>query len=308
MRRIVTTLSLALVLSLPACGGSGENDGEQVSSRATTTTTTGENDATTTTAPDTPTGGGEVQAGGGGTDPAPPSTSPPGDSGNGSGGGGSGGGSGETGSSGSGAPQPAAAGTYRYDTDGSTTTSGAVNQSRDLPDVTTLEIEQLDGGRQRSTQDMRDADGNGSVTTTVLQFKDGGVFLESIHIEATTSGFTVAYDFRPSPAPLVASAQPEVGDQFTFSMESTDGAIQADVTIDVQARETVSAAGQSVDALKVRTHTEFSGDVEGENTSTAHMSIEHRLTVREHSVSDARFGVTRSQTEYTTVIQKLTPS
>ena len=309
-KRILAAVSIATALALPACGG-GSDEADQVSSRATTTSTAGDGATTTTAASGEAPSEGGAAAGGSGSGSAGGQTSAggtdPGTGGGGSTPSGSSSGGGGTPAAAS-APAPAKAGTYRYDTDGSTTTSGAVNQTRELPSVTTLKIEAADGTRQRSVRDMRDDEGDGTVTTTVLQYRADGVYLESLKIQATTAGFTVTYDFRPSPAKLVAPAGTEVGDHLEFSMESTDGSIQADVAVDVQARETLTIGGQSVDTFKVRTHTTFEGDVEGESTSTSNMSPTHSLTVREHSVSDARLGITESHTEYTATLQSLNPS
>lgn len=304
IRTQIRTASLLAVMALvaAACGGGG--GGDEVASQGTSSSTS--TTSSTTTTPTADDSGGSDAPGGGG-----------GEAGSGGGGGGGGGESGGT-SGGSGgedgsapnapeAAQPAAPGTYEYDTDGQTETGGTLGGTEELPELTTLEVQPADGARQRSVRDMRDDNGDGTVTTTDLLYRDDGVYVEYLKITARDSGVTLTFEFILDPPELVAPTNPSPGFHTEFSTESTNGGIRADVTIDITDRETVTIGGTSVDTVVLVTHIEFEGDIDGESTSTDNIDTDRSLRVREDSVSDIRFGPTTSHTEYVATLRSLSP-
>lgn len=290
MRRLSLAVVTALVLT--ACGGGGDGPDDAATRGSTTTTTSTATTPTSGTgAPDPDAGAASGDGGGGGQAAATPTTlveAPPAPKA-------------------AGAARPAAPGTYEYDTDGRTTRTGAVGGTEELPSRTTLKVDPADGGRQRSARDMRDAEGNGNVTTTVLQYRDDGVFLESLTTQTTVSGATFTYDFRPDPAPLVAPTGVGVGYHTEFTVTSTNGGLQATVAIDVLDEETVTIGGTAVETVKARLHTEFEGDAEGESTSDVNVDAARYLVVREHAVSDLRSALGNFHTEQTSVLRSLDP-
>ncbi len=325
--RALRPLALVAVsaLLLAACGGSGDDEqaGTEGTSSSTSTTAAASDDGgaspETTAATDA---GGSGDAGSGPADagdtgdPGDPGdsgdTGDPGDTGSAGGSGGSGGSDGTNGSGGSGgsasadAPAPPEAGTYEYDTDGFR--EGGLGRE-DYPEVTTLEVDPPEGDTQRSVRDLRDEDGDGTVTETVLRLGDQGVFLEYLEIVNRQSGLTTTYEFRPDPARQVAHAQPAVGDHFEFTLESTDGGITVDVEVDVTGEERASTAeGTQVDTFVLRTHSEFSGDVEGESTSVNNVAKDSGLAIHEDVTTDVRFGTNEFHSEHTAVLRSLDPS
>lgn len=292
--RLLTCLLAVMAFVAAACGGGGggnEVAGQGTSSSSSTTS------STTTTPPADDSSG----------------SSAPGGTGSGGGGesggtsGGSAGGGGGTAPSEPDAAQPAAPGTYEYDTDGETETSGALGGTEELPELTTLEVRAADGARQRSIRDMRDENGDGTVTTTDLLYRDDGVYVEYLEITARDSGVTFTFEFVIDPPELVVPTNPSPGFHTEFSTESTNGGIRADVTIDITDRETVTIGGTSVDTIVLVTHIEFEGDIDGESTSTDNIDPQRSLRVREDSVSDIRFGPTTAHTEYVATLRSLSP-
>lgn len=278
-------------LAMAACGG-GE---DQVSTGATSSTT---DEPTTTVAGD---GGDQpAEAGGGGTATTTaagtPTTTP---------GGASGGSSAPP--SAPGAAQPTKAGTYTYDTDGETTQTGGLGGTEQLPPTTTLKVDPPNGNRQTSVRDMRDEDGEGGTTTTVLQYRDDGVYLESLKTQNKVSGITVTYEFRPDPPQPVAPTGVGVGHHAEFSMTSTNGGLTAHVTIDVLAKETLTIGGTATETFKVRTRTVLEGDAEGEIISSNNVDATRYLTVREDSVSDLETAFGTFHTEQISVLRSLNP-
>lgn len=307
--RRLPALLLVAALLLGACGGGGDDESADDAAAGDGTTTTADATATTAADADAPDGDGDTDASGdggatgSGGDGATATTAPPG----GGSGGGSGGGAGGGGTAAGGPLQPTPAGTYRYDTDGRTEFSGGFSGTRELPAVTTLEVDPPEGTDQRSVRDMRGDDGNGSVTETVLRFTDRGLFLVSLKTTTTFSGITQSRHFRPSDPPQVSDADPEPGETHTFRLR--DGETTADVTVTIVRREQVSAAGRRLDSLVVDTHTEVSGDVTGSSDSTSWLDPERRLLLREEGTSDFRMGVaTRARTEWTAVLRNLEPA
>ncbi len=297
-RKIIRLTWLLAVMALvaAACGGGGGDDEvasqgtSSSSSTSSTTTTPPADDSSASTAPG---GGGDTGSGGGGSESGGTSD-------------GSGGGGG-TAPSEPEAAQPAAPGTYEYDTDGETETSGALGGTEELPELTTLEVQPADGARQRSVRDMRDENGDGTVTTTDLLFRDDGVYVEYLKIAARDSGVTFTFEFVLDPPELVAPTNPAPGFHTEFSTESTNGGIRADVTIDISDRETVTIGGTSVETIVLVTHIEFEGDIDGESTSTDNIDPERSLRVHEDSVSDIQFGPTTAHTEYVATLRSLSP-
>lgn len=203
--------------------------------------------------------------------------------------------------------QPAAPGLYAYDTDGTSETSGPLGGTSDLPEETTLTVEAPDGGRQRAVRDLRDAAGEGTVTTTDVLYQDDGVYLEYLKIAGTNSGITVTFEFVFDPPQIIIPTGAEVGYHNQFSTTSVNGGITADVEVDITGEETLTIGGVAVDTFVLVTHTTFDGDIEGEATLTDNVDPERSLRVREDLVSDTRLGGTETHTESVSTLRSLEP-
>ena len=287
----IALIGASLALVLAACGGSADPD--RVSSEGTTSSST-----TTTVA--TATEGGTEGGSGGASGSAGAGASPTTVAASNQGGG--------TAPSAAGAAQPSRAGTYTYDTDGESTTTGGLGGTETLPTRTTLKVDPASGNRQTSVRDMRAADGDGSVATSTLQYRDDGVYLEHLKIQARTSGVTITYEFRPSPAQLLTPTGAGVGYHTEFTLTSTNGGLTTTTTVDVLKEETLNIGGVSVRTFLVKTATEVSGDASGTTVSNDNISPERSLTVREDSVSDLQTPFGKTHTEQVSVLRSLDPS
>jgi hypothetical protein len=194
-------------------------------------------------------------------------------------------------------------GTYRYDTSGQTTYGGGFGEQ--LPPDTTLRVDPAHGVRQRSVRDMRDSQGNGSVTQTDLEFRPDGVYLDRVRTTTTFGPASDVRDFRPSAPALVAKTGAGPGDHVEFTM--TGSGTTADVTIDAIRTERLTVGGTTVDTLLVRTHTAFSGDLQGESTAETWYTIDRLLPVKEHVVTDAQTSAGSFHSEYRAELKQLTP-
>lgn len=310
VERTRTNIRLAALLAVvalvaAACGG-GESD-DSVSSRGTTSTTAATASSTTIAVPEAdldadfePSGGtgDRAEADGNATDTG--SSGAPGGSGSGSAGGES-----TEPASDPAAPQPVAAGLYEYDTDGR---SEGPSGSRELPELTTLEAQTPEGARQRSVRDMRDENGEGTVTTIDVLHRDDGVHIEYLKIVDSSSTFgTVTFEFEFDPPELVLPTDPQVGFHTEFSTRSKDGSLDVDVTIDITGEETLTIGGTSVDTLTTETVIVFSGSFDGKATWNDNVDPERFLIVREDRVSDVEVGVSEFHSEYVATLRSLSP-
>ena len=200
--------------------------------------------------------------------------------------------------------QPREPGTYRYNTTGSTTYGGGFTQQ--MPSQTTLTVDPSTGEQQRSARDLRDSQGNGSLTETWLQFKDGDVYLARVRTTTTYGPVTDGRDFRPSHPELVGKAGAGPGFHTAFTMSSSGSS--AHVAIDVLREERVTIGGRSVDTYLVRTTTTFSGDLSGKNTSDTWYTLDRLFPVKEHVVLDAQSSSGSIHSEYRAQLTSLAPS
>lgn len=225
-------------------------------------------------------------------------TSNPGGSGSGSGGGGD-----SAGSQASSGARPASAvpqGRYDYATEGRRTVSGS---SQDMPENTTLSAEAPNDGIQKQLRDLRDKDGNGTLTETHLLYRSKGVYLTYIKVTSKfQGGLTDVREFNLPQPELIAPTGGDPGFKHSFTMEGSG--TRADVTIAAQRWETVKVGGSSIKALRVRTNIEFSGSLEGEQSSLAWFWPKHVLTLKEQVRTDVSSGPVRLQSNYRATLKQ----
>lgn len=302
MRKLHATL-LALALAATACGGSAPQDPADDGIAALDESR--EKDAPGASGKGTKTGGTDkkrdVQAGGGkkpagGATPAPA-------------GGGGGSGPDEGGSGGGGGPAPGAQavpvpvpqGEYSFATDGQRTISG---NTSDLPKTTTLTAGAAQDGVQRQTRDLRDSDGNGTLTETDLAYRPDGVYLSYVKVTSRfQGGLTDVREFRLARPQLVAPAGGGPGFQRAFTMQGSG--TRARVTITAHRWENVTVAGRQLRALLVETDIRFSGALEGYQRTLAWFWPKHLLTLKEQVQTDVTNGPIRLQSSYRAQIQRV---
>jgi hypothetical protein len=282
-------VGVALLVTLTACGGGGSGKTKSAAARSSSTT----QDTSTTTS----TGAGPTAAAGGTTlttaakarTPAPAQVNgapaaaykPP---------------------AGAKAATPSAPGTYRYDTSGSVSFGPS---SSALPPVTTLVVDPPAGASQHSTRDLRDAQGNGSVSETTLQFQPQGVLLEELKITTSLSGYKDVEDFRPPSPALILPTGAHPGDHLEFDLSGSGTTVH--VTVDVVRTERLVIGGQAVDTIVVHENATFSGHITGSTQGDNWVSPQYDLIVKEHSTTDATSAGVKAHSDQTSTLQKLTP-
>jgi hypothetical protein len=199
---------------------------------------------------------------------------------------------------------PREAGTYHYDTNGQTTYGGGFSQQP--PSDTTLTVDPPNGVVQRSVRDMRDSQGNGSVTESWLEFRSDGVYLDRVKTTTAFGPYSNVLDLRPKQPVLVGKPGAGPGSHVEFTMTGSN--TTAHVTLDVIRKERLTIGGRPVDTLLVRTHTTFSGDLQGESTDDTWYTPDRLLPVKEHVVTDAKTSAGSFHGEYSAELKQLSPS
>jgi hypothetical protein len=199
---------------------------------------------------------------------------------------------------------PLATGTYRYDTTGSSQSSGGA--SRPMPALTSLKADPASGASQHTTRDLRDANGQGQTIETVLVYQPDGVHLSSIKVTTVVGGgITDVRDLHADPPPLIARTNGAFGDRYEFTLTGSGTTFHGVITI--QRTERLVIGGQPVNTAVARLHIDFSGAVTGTQDSTAWVDPAHLLNVKEQVTSDAHAGALSTHTEYTATLQHLSP-
>ncbi len=194
------------------------------------------------------------------------------------------------------APQPARPGTYTYDVEGEVR-AGTFRQAH--PPEGTLEVHTPEEGEQRSIARTGDQE-----TEQVLRYGDDGVHLTY----QRTSGPQGQVEFRPEQPVLVFPGTPAAGQAWEWTMRSTDGATTVHARMQLLREEAVEVAGTSVPTWVLQLDLTLSGQVDATSTSTAWVSVEHRLTVQEESEMEGRFGAFTFEAEQRRTIRSLTPA
>jgi hypothetical protein len=203
------------------------------------------------------------------------------------------------------ASTPAPRGTYRFDTNGYSQSSGG--ERRAIPSVTTLRVDPESGTSQRQRRDLRDANGQGQLIETVFDYQPDGVRLESLKITTVLGGgLTDVRDLRADPPAMIARTGAAPGDRYEFTL--TGSGTTAHGVISVMRNEQMNVGGQMITAAVVTLHVDFSGSVTGAQDATNWIDRDHLLTVKEQVVTDAHAGAVSTHTEYTALMQRLEAS
>lgn len=301
----LNALLLALLLVVGACGGSTPEESESQGIAALDEDKDAPGDATKDgdTKKDGDSGkkpGGDPKpgkkktpGGGGTTQPSTGGGSQPN-----TGGGGGGGGSTPAGGA---VPTPIPQGEHEYATEGSRTISG---NTEDLPKTTTLTAGAPADGVQRQARDLRDSEGNGTLTETDLVYGDDGVYLSYVKVTSRfQGGITDVREFKLAEPRLIAPRGGGPGFAQSFTMEGSG--TTAKVTVKAHRWENVPVGGQQVRSLLVVTEIRFSGSLEGYQRSTSWFWPKHLLTLREQVQTDVRNGPIRLQSTYQAQLRQL---
>ena len=199
---------------------------------------------------------------------------------------------------------PLPAGTYHYDTSGSTQSSGGA--SHPMPSVTTLVADKASGAAQHATRDLRDPNGQGQTVETVLVYQADGVHLQEIKVTTVLGGgVTDVRDVSANPPPLIARTGAAPGDRYEFTLTGSGTTFHGRVA--VQRLEQMVVGGQPVTTAVTKLDVDFSGSVTGHQSATDWVEGSHLLNVKEQIVTDAKAGALQTHTEYTATLQRLTP-
>lgn len=191
--------------------------------------------------------------------------------------------------------------TYEYATEGERTVSGNRQQ---MPSTTTLTAESPANEEQRQIRDLRDVDGNGTLTESRLLYRSDGVFLTYVKVTSKfPGGLTDVREFRLPRPQLLAPAGGGPGFQRSFSMEGSG--TRADVALRALRYEKVRSGGEAVKALVVTTRIVFSGALEGEQTSLAWFWPKHVMVLKERVETDVRNGPIRLRSDYEATLKDL---
>lgn len=304
MRKLQASL-LALILAATACGGSTPDEPANDGIAALDESGDGKDASGDEKTDD---GGGKTgskkPAGkkGGGAQAAPGSTPQPSGGGGGSesnGGGGSGGGG--SAPQAQAVPVPVPQGEYAYDTDGQRTVSG---NTTELPKTTTLDAGAPSDGVQRQARDLRDSEGNGTLTETDLVYGDDGVYLSYVKVTSRfQGGITDVREFKLPRPQLIAPAGGGPGFEQAFTMQGSG--TTAKVTVAAHRWENVPVSGKQVRTLLVQTEIRFSGALEGYQRTTAWIWPKHLLTIKEQVQTDVRNGPIRLQQSYEAQVRQI---
>ena len=300
MRKLEAAL-VALVLAATACGGSTPEETENGGIAAL-------DEAQDKDAPPQTKAGKKTQAGGGSKKKSGSATNGTNESSGGAsqpaGGGGSDtttGGGGDAGQPQAPAIAPVPQGEHAYATEGQRTING---NTSDLPKTTTLTADAPAEGVQRQARDLRDSDGNGTLTETDLHYRSDGVYLSYVKVTSRfQGGLTDVREFR-LPRPVLIGPRGG-GPGFTQSFTMEGSGTTAKVTIEAHRWENVAVAGRQVRALLVQTDIRFSGSLEGYQRSTSWFWPKHLIALKEQVQTDVRNGPIRLQSNYQAQLKQL---
>lgn len=198
---------------------------------------------------------------------------------------------------------PPAAGTYRYDTVGTTTAALA---TLEYPAVTTLKVDAASGTRQHSVRNLQDPSGNGPRFDFSLDYRPQGIYVEGLTVAVGFSGVNNSQDLRPPAAQPLLPAGAKPGTHLEYDV--SNGPSTAHVVIDVARTERVTIGGRAVDTLVLHVVAKLPGaDTNGTVDLTAWFAPSARLWVKERLVLDASAagGLLKLHSDYAATLQRL---
>lgn len=103
------------------------------------------------------------------------------------------------------------------------------------------------------------------MSRTTTRYTRGGAFVTEVYVRFTYAGYTFEQTYRPSPQVEALRFPLTTGSSWSGSWK---GKVSGSYSVSVGGRETVRAAGRTVEAIRVETSTRFRGDFKGRANAT----------------------------------------
>lgn len=201
-------------------------------------------------------------------------------------------------------PEHIPAGTYIYDTSGTTKTGGS---EQALPSRTELIVSAPSNNQQTLRRDLRQDNGNGQQTTLTIGIDDGSFLLYRIHTTVKLALLPEQENtFVANPPGVLGDPESDAGWKTSFTM-SGDGTT-AEVSLHLVGFATVTVGGTDVRAAVVDQDVTFSGQIQGTSSSRSWYRPEDLLALREDSSTNVSSGGFQSTTSYQATLRSLSPS
>lgn len=174
-----------------------------------------------------------------------------------------------------------------------------------MPELTTLEVRPPEGRAQRSVRDLRDSDGEGSVTESTLEYADDGVYLTSVEARGRFAGVSMSRTLRPEDGRTrVAAAEPRPGDSGSYTL--TGSGLRVRISYRWVGFETLTIAGEPVRTLRLDSTTTLSGDFSGRATGETWFT-DRGIPAKEHIEGRQDLPVGELRSELTATLRSLSP-
>lgn len=201
-------------------------------------------------------------------------------------------------------PEHIPAGTYVYDTTGTTKTGGA---EQALPSRTELVVSSPSNNRQTLRRDLRQDNGNGQQTTLTIGIDDGNFLLYRIHTVVKLGLLGEQENtFVANPPGVLGDPESDAGWRTSFTLSGNG--TTAEVSLHLVGFATVTIGGTDVRAAVVDQDVTFSGDIQGTSSSRSWYRPEDLLALREESSTSVQSSGIQSTTNYQATLTSLRPS
>ena len=183
-------------------------------------------------------------------------------------------------------------GTYKYHVTGS---SSSFFGNQKIDDTATLTVNRLSSSSDHTKQ----SDSSGS-TEQVLVSKSDGLYLTEVHLSRT--GFDE--DFKPVGAALLFPSKPTQGQQWHWTMKSTDGKymLQGNLTLANLHSSTTEADGTRIATVAVTSVLHITGNNFDITVHQRDESGHDAVIVREHAITNGTAYGTKVQSDVTSVL------
>jgi hypothetical protein len=167
--------------------------------------------------------------------------------------------------------------------------------NQQIDDTATLTVDHPAGNREHTKQQ----DQNGS-TEEVLVSQSDGLYLAELHLSQT--GFDA--DFKPSGKALLFPANAHQGQQWQWTMTSTDGkyTLHGQLTVADLHSSTTDSSGKRVATVAIASVLHITGNNFDITVHQRDESGHDAVIVREHAVTDGTAYGTKVQSDVTSVL------
>lgn len=197
-----------------------------------------------------------------------------------------------------GAYKPTDKGTYTYHTTGKASSPAFGERPIDADD--SQKVEAASGSDQKTSR----SDAQGGSTEQVLRFGNTGILLVSQKVTSQS----VTKEFKPNPPVMFLPYPLTKGQEWSWKMTSTDNATTVDGKFKYVNDETVNVGGTNLKTLVIHATITTGGDVTSTSDQTIWVSPDLRLAVKEHNVSDGKFGQVTFHSDTTRTLKSTKPT